>query len=78
VRQARHFVTSERIQRLNVAGPRAGGEPRAHDYAYALVRGLCEPLCAGGPMTACDAAAGSVSGTRRRTSRGWGVGPGRS
>jgi hypothetical protein len=45
VRQARHFVTSERIRRLNVAGPRAGGEPRAHDCAYALVRGLCEPLC---------------------------------
>ena len=41
VRRAVHFVTNERIRRLNVAGPRASGDSRGYGYAYALVRQLC-------------------------------------
>lgn len=35
------FVREEGVSQLNVAGPRASGEPRAYEYAYALVRELC-------------------------------------
>lgn len=52
VRQAVRFVREEGIRRLNVAGPRASGEPRGYGYAYALVRGLClqcSALAGGGP-----------------------------
>jgi len=42
IRRAVQFVTQEDIQQLNVAGPRASGVPRAHEFAYALIRGLCE------------------------------------
>jgi len=38
---ALQFVTDAGVGRLNVAGPRASGEPRAHGYAYRLVRELC-------------------------------------
>jgi hypothetical protein len=41
VSRAVRFVRDEDIRRLNVAGPRASGEPRGHDYAYSLVRDLC-------------------------------------
>lgn len=41
-RRAAHFVASERIRRLNVAGPRASGDTRGYDYAYALVSQLCQ------------------------------------
>jgi hypothetical protein len=41
IRQAAQFVTEERIQQLNVAGPRASGEARAYEFAYAVVRELC-------------------------------------
>lgn len=34
------FVAANRIERLNVAGPRASGEPRAYGYAYELVAAL--------------------------------------
>jgi hypothetical protein len=47
VRRAVHFVRAERIRRLNVAGPRAAGEPRAQEYAYELVRQVCEQTLAG-------------------------------
>jgi hypothetical protein len=36
------FVRECKPQRLNVAGPRASAEPRAYDYAYALVSRLLE------------------------------------
>src|SRR5215831_13003467 len=39
--QAVRFVREEDIRRLNVAGPRASGEPRAHEYACSLLRELC-------------------------------------
>ena len=35
------FVREEGIGQLNVAGPRASGEPRAHEYAYGLMRDVC-------------------------------------
>lgn len=41
VREALRFLVGEQVSRLNVAGPRASGEPRAHGYAYRLVRELC-------------------------------------
>ena len=41
VNRAVRFVRDEGIGHLNVAGPRASGEPRAHEYAYALVRDVC-------------------------------------
>ncbi len=41
VRQAIRFVAEEGIRQLNVAGPRASGEPRGYEYAYSLVRELC-------------------------------------
>ena len=41
VREALRFLRNERVGVLNVAGPRASGEPRAHGYAYRLVRELC-------------------------------------
>ena len=44
VRQAVRFVSEEDIRQLNVAGPRASGEPRAYGYAYRLMRGLCLQL----------------------------------
>lgn len=31
------FVAESAIRVLNVAGPRASGEPRAHDYAFAVI-----------------------------------------
>jgi hypothetical protein len=39
--EAVRFVRESDIRRLNVAGPRASGEPSGHGYAYALVRDLC-------------------------------------
>ena len=41
VRRAVQFVTERDLRQLNIAGPRASGEPRAYAYAYALVRELC-------------------------------------
>jgi len=41
VRDAQQFIRDEGVGRLNVAGPRASGEPRAHGYAYRLMRELC-------------------------------------
>jgi hypothetical protein len=41
VRRTVQFVTKAGLRRLNVAGPRASGEPRAYGYTYALVRDLC-------------------------------------
>ena len=37
VNRAVEFVKERGVQRLNVAGPRASGEPRGYAYAYALV-----------------------------------------
>lgn len=34
------FVQEKGVQRLNVAGPRASGEPRGYAYAYAIVKRL--------------------------------------
>ena len=39
--RAVRFLREEGVGQLNVAGPRASGEPRAYEYAYALVRELC-------------------------------------
>jgi hypothetical protein len=39
--RAVRFVREEDIRRLNVAGPRASGEPRGYEYACSLVRELC-------------------------------------
>ena len=39
--RAVRFVREEDIRGLNVAGPRASGEPRGYDYARSLVRELC-------------------------------------
>jgi len=44
--RAVRFVTEEGVAQLNVAGPRASGEPRAHEYAYSLVRELYREFCA--------------------------------
>jgi hypothetical protein len=41
VSEAVRFVSEEDIRQLNVAGPRASGEPRGYEYAYSLVRELC-------------------------------------
>jgi hypothetical protein len=41
VGQAVRFVMEEGIRQLNVAGPRASGEPRGYGYAYELLSGLC-------------------------------------
>jgi hypothetical protein len=41
VRRAVRFVREEDIRRLNVAGPRASGEPRGYECACSLVRELC-------------------------------------
>jgi hypothetical protein len=41
VSEAERFVREEDIRQLNVAGPRASGEPRGYKYAYSLVRELC-------------------------------------
>ena len=38
------FVTAGRIQRLNVAGPRASGDARAYPYANRVVTGLLHRL----------------------------------
>jgi hypothetical protein len=45
--RAMRFVREEDVGQLNVAGPRASGEPRAYEYAYALVRELCRQCGAG-------------------------------
>ena len=39
--EAVHFVREGDFRQLNVAGPRASGEPRAYEYACSLVRELC-------------------------------------
>ena len=39
--RAARFVREEDIRRLNVAGPRASGEPRGYEDARSLVRELC-------------------------------------
>ena len=39
--RAVRFVREEDIRQLNVAGPRASGEPRGYEYACSLVRELC-------------------------------------
>ena len=41
VHEAVGFVREEDIRQLNVAGPRASGEPRGYKYACSLVRELC-------------------------------------
>ena len=41
VGEAVQFVRQQGVTCLNVAGPRASGEPRGFDYSYALVRELC-------------------------------------
>jgi hypothetical protein len=41
VSEAVRFVREEDIRQLNVAGPRASGEPRGYEYACSLVRELC-------------------------------------
>ena len=41
IRAAAQFVAEEDIQQLNVAGPRASGEPRGYEFAYSVVRELC-------------------------------------
>lgn len=38
------FLAEHSIRRLNVAGPRASREPRAHGYAYELLRLLLDRL----------------------------------
>jgi hypothetical protein len=43
------FVAEQAIETLNVAGPRAGGSPRAYDYTQALLRAW---LAARGPARA--------------------------
>jgi hypothetical protein len=45
---ALHFLRARGCRRLNVAGPRASGEPRGYDYAYAVVRALIEQYGSGG------------------------------
>jgi hypothetical protein len=40
VTQAVEFVARNGVARINVAGPRASGEPRAYAYAYSVVAGL--------------------------------------
>lgn len=55
VRRTVQFVTAGSPRRLNVAGPRASGEPRAYAYAYALVRDLllqCAQSSTPGPSAA--------------------------
>jgi hypothetical protein len=42
VRLAVEFVKGRGVRRLNVAGPRASGEPRGYNYAFELVRRLLE------------------------------------
>ena len=39
-RLAVEFVQSQAVHRLNIAGPRASGEPRGYTYAYKLVTQL--------------------------------------
>jgi hypothetical protein len=41
VSRAVRFVREAGVGQLNVAGPRASGEPRGYEYAHALVRELC-------------------------------------
>jgi hypothetical protein len=41
VSRAVRFVREEGIGRLNVAGPRASGEPRGYGFARAVLRELC-------------------------------------
>lgn len=53
VRDAVRFVREKGIGQLNVAGPRASGEPRGYGYSYALVRALCLQ-CAGGSSAGAD------------------------
>jgi len=50
-REVVRFLRERGIARLNVAGPRASGEPRGHGYSYALVRALCLE-CAAADATA--------------------------
>ena len=45
---ALRFVQEENIRQLNVAGPRASGEPRGHEYASSLVRELCRQCAVSG------------------------------
>ena len=42
--QAHGWITRSRIAILNVAGPRASGEPRGYDYAYAVMTALLTHL----------------------------------
>jgi len=51
VRRAGEFVSGAGIRRLNVAGPRASGDPRGYGYAYSLVRQLCQSIVGGGSLT---------------------------
>ena len=53
VLEAVRFVRENGIGQLNVAGPRASGEPRGYGYSYALVRAL-SLQCAGGASAAAD------------------------
>jgi len=38
------LVKGRGVRRLNVAGPRASGEPRAYDYAYGVVKHVLSAL----------------------------------
>jgi len=44
--RAVRFVRAESVAQLNVAGPRASGEPRGYEYARALVLELCRECAA--------------------------------
>lgn len=44
--RAVRFVRAESVGQLNVAGPRASGEPRGYEYARTLVRELCRQCAA--------------------------------
>ena len=42
------FVQTQRLSRLNVAGPRASGDRRGHAYAHQLIRAVCLAVVASG------------------------------
>ena len=41
-RKIEKFIIQNTISVLNVAGPRAGGEPRAYEYAKKVIHGVLE------------------------------------
>ncbi len=56
-RRARAFVESQGIEVLNVAGPRASGDPRAYPWARAVVT----RMLGGAPVTPSDGEADAKS-----------------